>query len=332
MNINKLEDILKSEPRYRQKQAKKALFEDFVDDWSKATSFPLGLRERLNKECPLDIKAEVLISKKKDNIKARITLKDNITIESVLMRHKDERNTVCVSSQAGCALGCKFCATGKSGFKRNLDVYEIIEQVLFFARYLKKEKITNIVFMGMGEPFLNYDNVIEAIKILNSKEGINLGARKFSISTVGIIDGIKKLTEEDLQVNLAISLHATNDELRLKLIPTAKEYSIKNILETVDYYIKKTRRRVMFEYIMIDGFNDSEKDALALAELMRRPLCFVNLIPCNSFESFKPSSRIERFKEILEKQGITVTQRYRFGQDIKGACGQFSLENYESTI
>jgi 23S rRNA (adenine2503-C2)-methyltransferase len=332
MDISKLGEALKGEPKYRQEQAEKAIFKDLIDNWAQATFFSLELRAKLNEICPLEIKAEIFISKKRDNIKARIVLKDGIAIESVLMRHKDGRNTVCVSSQAGCALGCEFCATGKSGFKRNLDFFEILEQVVFFSRYLKskKEKITNLVFMGMGEPFLNYQNVMEAIKILNSKQGINLGARRISISTVGITEGIKKLAEQDLQINLAVSLHAWNDELRFELIPVAREYPVKNILKAVDYYIKKTGRRVMFEYLMIGNFNDSEKDALNLAKLMKKPLYFVNLIACNPIGSFNPSSylKIKRFKEVLEKQGIPVTQRYRFGQDIKGACGQFSLTKH----
>jgi len=332
MDISKPEDILKGEPKYRRDQAEKAVFKDLIDNWNQATSFPLELRTKLNEICPLEIKAETFISKKQDNIKARIVLKDGVAIECVLMRHKDGRNTVCVSSQAGCALGCEFCATGKSGFKRNLNVFEILEQVLFFSRYLKikKEKITNIVFMGMGEPFLNYQNVMGAIKILNNKQGINLGARRISISTVGITEGIKKLAEQDLQINLAISFHASDDKLRLSLVPSAREYPIENILKAVDYYIKKTGRRVMFEYLMIDNLNDSEKDALNLAKLMRRPLCFVNLIACNPIGSFNTSSylKIKRFKEILEKKGVPVTQRYRFGQDIKGACGQFVLTKH----
>lgn len=303
--------------------------------------------------------AKPFVSKDKNTIKALITLKDGLKIETVLMRHKprsrasslrgkDKRNTICVSSQIGCPLACTFCATGKMGFKRNLEAWEIVEQVLFFARYLKKinEKVTNIVFMGMGEPFLNYDNVIGAIKILNDKEGFNLGARHFSISTVGIVEGIEKLAKEELQINLAISLHAPDDELRLKLMPINKKYPIKKILNAVDDYIKKTRRRVMFEYIMIENLNDSEEHAEKLAKLMKKPLYFVNLISynftrlrptCTEVSAgkqgfggqagiFKPSSpsSIKRFKEILEKEGVAVTQRYRFGQDIKGACGQLA--------
>jgi len=203
-----------------------------------------------------------------------------------------------------------------------------VEQVLFFARYLKESKVrvTNVVFMGMGEPFLNYENVISAIKILNDKEGLSLGARKFSISTVGIIEGIKKLAEEKLEINLAISIHALDDELRSKLMPIGKKYKIEKILETVDDYIKKTNRKVMFEYLMIKDVNDSEDSAGKLIKLMRRRLYLVNLISYNPTADFQPSpkERIRKFKNILEKAGVYVTERYRFGREIKAACGQLA--------
>jgi len=237
-----------------------------------------------------------------------------------------DRNTVCVSSQVGCPLGCLFCATGKMGFKRNLENFEMVEQVLFFARYLKnlKARVTNVVFMGMGEPFLNYENVLSAIKILNDKDGFNLGARKFSISTVGITEGIEKLAEESLEVNLAISLHAPDNELRSQLMPNGKKYNIEKILETVDDYIKKTNRKVMIEYLMIKDVNDSDDSAGKLAKLMKRRLYLVNLISYNPTADFQPSTkeRIKRFKSILEKAGVYVTERYRFGREIKAACGQ----------
>ena len=337
MDLTKLNEILKKEPSYRLKQVEKIIFQDLIDDWSQAKVLPVELREELNKKCPLKINFQASISKDEKSIKALITLKDGSKIETVLMRHERDRNTVCVSSQVGCPLGCSFCATGKLGFKRNLEIFEIVEQVLFFARHLKtkNEKITNVVFMGMGEPFLNYDNVLEAIKILNNKNGFNLGARHFSISTVGITENIKKLSEEKLQINLAISLHAPEDELRSKIMPINKKYPIEEVLMAVEEYIKKTKRRVMIEYVMIDGVNDSDECAKKLAELVKRPLCFVNLIsynPAGIYEAynptgiFKPSSpaRIKIFKEILEKKGITVTQRYRFGQNIKAACGQLA--------
>ncbi len=330
MDLIQFKKLFEKEPKYRLEQAQKALFKDLIQNWQEAMALPLILREELNKKCPIEISAKTLVSKDRNAIKALITLEDNLKIETVLMRHKDKRNTICVSSQVGCLLNCSFCATGKIGFKRNLEVWEIVEQVLFFARYLKntKERISNVVFMGMGEPFLNYENVIAAIRILNDEEGFNLGARHFSISTIGIVEGIEKLAEEGLQINLAISLHAPDDELRSKLMPINKKYPIRKILTAADDYIKKTRRRVMFEYIMIKKSNDSEDQAKKLAKLMKRPLCFVNLISCNPTGILEPSlpSKIKKFKEILEKEGVAVTQRHRFGQDIEGACGQLAAK------
>ena len=286
----------------------------------------------MNKECPLEIVAEVLISKKDDSVKARITLKDGLQIESVLMRHEDGRNTVCVSCMVGCPLGCLFCATGKMGMKRNLTTEEILEQVIFFERYIKnlklkiKNYVTNVTFMGMGEPFLNYDNVLSAIKILNNKDYFNIGARSLSISTAGIVEGIKKLSEEGLQINLAISLHAPNNKLRESLMPIDKRYPLGDVLKAVDEYIKKTKRKVMFEYVLIKGVNDSDENAKELADLMRKKLYFLNLILYNDTGIFKASDtkRVEGFKKVLEREKINFAQRYRFGDDIAAACGQFA--------
>jgi len=328
MNLNKLQEIIKNEPSYRMKQIKKAVFRDLAEEWGEATVLSLALRQKLDKECPLLIEAKTFSSENSEKI--LLELEDKLKVESVLMRHKDNRNTVCVSSQAGCPLKCSFCATGKMGFKRNLDYWEIVEQVLFFSRYLKKEKkkITNVVFMGMGEPFLNYDNVIKAIEVLNDKEGFNLGARRFSISTVGIVEGIEKLREEKLEINLAVSLHAPNDELRSKIMPINRKYPLRKVLSAVDGYVEKTRRRVMIEYVMIKDVNDSEECAKELAKLVRRPLYFVNLISYNPTGDFEASSaaRIKRFKEILEKSGINVTQRHRFGRGARAGCGQLVAE------
>ena len=332
MNLMKIAEVLEKEPVFRLKQVKKAIFFDLIENWDEATTLPQNLRQQLSKNCPLqELKAEkILTSKDGETLKVLFRLKDGLKVESVLMRHIDGRRTVCVSSQVGCSIGCKFCATGQQGFKRNLSSSEIIDQVLFFARLLKKskEKVTNVVFMGMGEPFLNYDNVLEAIKILNDKEGFNLGSRHISISTVGITEGIEKLAKEKLQVNLAISFHAPNNELRTKLIPINKKYPIEKVLSAVDNYIKKTKRRVMFEYLMIDGVNNSLKQAEELAELLKKPLYFINLISFNTIghSDFKPSPgwKIKKFKEILEKAGLSVTQRYRFGREIKAACGQLA--------
>jgi 23S rRNA (adenine2503-C2)-methyltransferase len=269
-------------------------------------------------------------------VKAVIELEDGLAVETVLMKHTDRRNTICVSSQIGCPLGCLFCVTGTMGFKRNLNVSEIVEQVLFFARYLKKsaqggsasggKNITNVVFMGMGEPFLNWENVSQAIQILNDDNCFGIGARKISVSTAGITEGIAKLIQDFPQINLAISLHAPDDKLRGELMPVNKKYSIAKILEAVDKYIEKTNRKVMFEYVMLKGINDSEEQAKKLARLLKRPLYMVNLIAYNPNGRFEPSpaEKIKKFKAILEKSGIFTTQRYRFGTDIEAACGQLA--------
>ena len=341
MNLENLESILSQEPKFRLKQARQAIFIDLISNWNQATNFPLALREKLNQECPLEIEAETLISREGNSIKALISLEDGLKIETVLLEHGAGRNTVCLSSQVGCPLGCLFCATGKMGFKRNLTDAEIVEQAVYFARLLKNnppgplyqggDRVNNVVFMGMGEPFLNYENVMDAIKILNDKEGLNIGARHISISTIGVASGIKKLAGQPLQVNLAISLHAPNNDLREQLIPANKKYSLDGIIEELNNYLKQTGRRVMIEYLMIDKFNDGREQAEELALLLRRidpPLYFVNLIAYNPTNEFKPSptKRIKEFKLALNKQGIEVTERYRFGQDIKAACGQLAGE------
>ena len=331
MNLEKLENILSGEPKFRLKQARQAIFIDLISDWDQATNFPLALREKLNQDCPLEIEAETLISREGNSIKALISLEDGLKIETVLLEHGVGRNTVCLSSQVGCPLGCLFCATGKMGFKRNLADSEIVEQAIYFARVLKKEgrQINNIVFMGMGEPLLNYENVMDAIKILNDKEGLNIGARHISISTIGVSSGIKKLAAQPMQINLAISLHAPNNDLREKLIPANKKYSLDVIIEELNNYLRFTGRRVMIEYLMIDKFNDNREQAKELALLLKRvepPLYFVNLIAYNPTDEFKPSPtrKIKDFKLVLNKYGIEATERYRFGQDIKAACGQLA--------
>jgi len=319
---------MKKEPAFRLKQAKKAVFFDLIEDWSEATTLSKDLREKLQKEVSLAIKGEMFASKDGRTVKARIILDDGLAIETVLMKHSDRRNTVCVSSQVGCPLGCLFCVTGEIGFKRNLTASEIVEQVLFFARYLKKEneKITNIVFMGMGEPFLNWENVKEAIQIINDDNCFGIGARKISVSTSGIVEGIEKLAKEFPQINLAISLHAPNDRLRGELMPVNKKYPLEKIFQAVDEYIEKTNRKVMFEYVVLKNVNDSEKQAKELVKILKNPLYMLNLIAYNPNGRFEPSSpeKIKKFKNMLEKGGVFTTQRYRFGSDIEAACGQLA--------
>lgn len=329
-DLKNLEKILSSYPKYRLTQVKQAIFHDLEENWDSVSNLPKEIKEILNKEFSLKIEAQEFLSKDKKTIKILLTLADGLKIESVLMSYA-KRNTVCVSTQVGCPLSCAFCATGQMGFKRNLTASEIIEQVLYFNRYLKKknQRVDNLVFMGMGEPLLNYDNVLESIRIMNHKDCFNIGIRHFSISSVGLPEKIKQLATEDLAINLAISLHAPDDLIRKKIMPIAKEYSLKEIFTAVDYFIKKTARKVMFEYLLIKDVNDSPECAKALAKLMHKKLYHLNLMNYNSTASFKPTTfeRLKVFKEILEKNKIAVTFRRSFGEDIAAACGQLAGEN-----
>lgn len=350
MNFDKIDKILADEPKFRAKQVGQVIWRDLIEDWEQATTLPIELRKKLAQECQLEIKAEIFTGDKKQSAKALITLQDGLSVETVLMRHQG-RNTVCVSSQVGCPLGCLFCATGKMGFKRNLSVGEITEQVLFWSRWLNhptlallaspkrersgplagegKSRVNNIVFMGMGEPFLNYDNVFGAINILNDDNLLGIGSRHISISTAGIVEGMERMAEDMPQINLAISLHAPNDELRQKLMPVAKKYPLVQVMAAAESYAAKTNRKLMFEYVMIKGVNDSVEQAKELAKLLDNRLYFVNLIVYNQTGDFIPSepAQVKRFKDVLMKAGIQALERYRFGQDIAGACGQLSSKN-----
>lgn len=334
MNISKLGKLLADEPKYRFKQAFAAIFKDLIADWDEASSLPITIRGLLKENCPLTIEAEV--SRSADGTeKALIRFEDGLAVETVLISHLDGRHTVCVSSQVGCPMGCLFCATGKIGFRRNLTRDEIVEQVIFFARRLKKKntRITNIVFMGMGEPFLNYDNVLGAIRFLNDENTLNLGARRFSISTAGVTHGIRKLAEEKMEINLALSLHAPDELTRSRIMPINKKYPLDKVLTEIKNYTEKTRRRVMFEYLMIDGWNDSPEQAEKLSRLLKGMLGFVNLISYNAtrlnggqagvFKS-SPPERIKKFKQILGKNRLSVLERHRFGEGIEAACGQLA--------
>ncbi len=327
MNLSNLSQILQKEKSFRYKQAYQALYVDYISSWQELSTFPLALRETLSNECSLSINAQIIESSDRNTKKALITLDDKYKIETVLIKQKNRRYTVCLSSQVGCPLACSFCASGSFGFKRNLTKYEIIEQFLFWARFLKEknEKISNLVFMGSGEPLLNYDQVISAIKLLNDKEAFNFGARRISISSVGIASEIKRLAKEPYQINLAISIQAPNDDLRQSIMPKAvKINSLKEILKAVDYYIEKTNRRVMFEYVMIRNINDRQDFAKELVVLMRKPLYLLNLIPCNNTKNYKSSTpeAINAFQEILSEKGVRVTIRHSLGSDISAACGQ----------
>lgn len=327
MDLSKIYQNLSTQPKYRLKQIDKAIFQSLIDDWNDVTTLPKALREKLPQEADLKIDAK-LFELSDETTKALITLEDGNKIETVLMSHSDGRRTICVSSQIGCPLGCKFCATGSMGYIRNLTSSEIIEQVVFFARYLetKNEKISNIVYMGMGEPFLNYDNVVASIRDLNNPDKLGLGIRHFSISTAGIPEGIERLADSGLQVNLAISLHATNNELRSKLMPINDKHPLEEIFASVKNYVEKTSRRVMLEYLLIKDVNDSISDAEKLAKILDHRLLMANLIPLNPVEGFQASDNqtIARFKEILDKRHAPYTQRHTFGQEIDAACGQLA--------
>ena len=333
MDFKTLDKILADERPYRLKQVNKAIFKDLLTDWDDATNLPLELRKTLSRQFPLSIDGRIIDSKESDSVKAIIRLDGDMLIETVLMQHKTGRNTVCVSSQIGCVLDCLFCQTGRQGYRRNLDPSEIIIQVLFFQRYLKTRgsSISNIVFMGMGEPFLNYDNVLEAVRVINDHEKFEIGARHISISTAGLPDKIRLFADEKIQVNLAVSLNAPNDELRSKIMPLNQKHKIPELMESVKYYIKKTNRKVMFEYVLLEGLNDSDEIAKELVGLLKGILCLVNLIPYNGGPPLKPPLKIRTsaFKDILQENGLNVTQRSKFGTDIKSACGQlvFSEEN-----
>lgn len=342
MNLEKLDQILKEEKPFRKKQIFKAIFNEFTEDFKLSTNLPKDLKEKLENEVSLEINHKFFISDEGKSIKALIKLQDGLEIESVLMRHK-ERNTVCVSSQVGCAMGCAFCATGKLGLKRNLTLFEILEQILLFERLLKLEgeRVNSIVFMGMGEPLLNYDTVIKAVRFINDKDNFNIGIRHISISTCGIINGIEKLSNENLNINLALSLHFADEQKRNEFMPVNKGNNLLSTMSAIKSFIQKTERKVMIEYLMLKNINDQKEDAENLANLLiefepkktsgqnKAPHFFVNLIAYNPTEGFKSSenSTIKKFKKILEDKGITVVERYRFGREINGACGQLALKN-----
>jgi len=326
MSNNNIIELLKNEPSYRYTQILTEAYSKLIDDWEKATNLPLKLRKKLKGNFTLQVNGKIIDSGRTDCLKAVIEFEDRILVESVLLRHKDGRNTVCVSSQAGCVMDCLFCTTAATGFIRNLYSYEILAQLVFFQRVLGKEnkRITNVVFMGMGEPLINYENTMEAIRILNNKHFFNIGQRKISVSTSGIPTGIKNLADEGLQLNLALSINAPNDEIRKLIMPGASKYPLNEILDSVRYYFEKTGRRIMFEYVLLKDINDKEEHAIELSGKIKDIEGFVNIIPFNGKGIYtKPSfDTINSFKSVLMKQKINVTQRYEFGSDISAACGQ----------
>jgi len=319
------------EPAFRADQVWKGMYQNLAQSPEEITALPKPLRQKLSEEIIFThLKTEDrLVSSDAETEKTLFTLPDEARIETVLM-HYDERETLCISSQAGCAMGCVFCATGQMGFKRNLTSGEIVEQVIHYARELmhKGRKVTNVVIMGMGEPFHNYEAVMKAIRQLNDAQGMNLGARRFTISTVGIVPMIYRFAAEKHQVNLAVSLHAANDNLRNSLIPANRKYPLNKLMAACREYVEITGRRLTFEWALIAGVNDSTHDALELAALVKGINCHVNVIPLNPTAQFSgaptTAARAQDFKKILESSGIPCTIRLRRGIDIQAGCGQLA--------
>ncbi|MEX1020910.1 MAG: 23S rRNA (adenine(2503)-C(2))-methyltransferase RlmN [Litorilinea sp.] len=343
------------QPAYRARQMWEWIYRRYALDFDAMANLPKALRTALSARArinPLTPIAEV-VSAAQDTLKVLFRLHDGQTIEAVLMVY-DTRRTLCISSQAGCAMGCTFCATAQGGLARNLTAGEIVAQVLYFARYLahtpgdstndtlgdtpgkaadgplmdveRPTHVTNVVLMGMGEPMHNYHNVWTALRRLNAPEGFGLGARHITLSTVGLVPMIDRMAEEGLQVGLAVSLHAPNDELRDRLTPINTRYPIDELLAAVERYIERTNRRVTFEYALMRGINDSPELAEELAQKLRRLLCHVNLIPLNPIPDspFQPTSDADTlaFAEILRSYGISTTVRVRRGIEIAAGCGQ----------
>lgn len=322
------------QPAYRLAQAKRAFYVEGLRSWDELTTLPKALREEAKIAVPWDCLSVVRsqTSSAGDTVKTLFRCADGKTIEAVLMRHDDGRNTVCISCQVGCPMGCAFCATGTMGLVRNLTADEIVEQVVHVMRDLKAMNghVTNVVFMGMGEPLNNYAEVMRAVRLLNDHEGINLGARHITISTCGIVPGILKLADEPFQVNLAISLHSARNETRSKIMPVNKAYPIEALMRAVQTYATKTNRKVFFEYLLLKGVNDSREEAEALADLLsdNYRLFHVNLIKYHDTEAFSATERDGRFHFMnwLKSRGVPVTHRITFGEDIDAACGQLAVK------
>lgn len=350
LTLPELEAWLKDhgEAPYRARQVYSWIYKQLVTDFAQMTNLPRALRQKLSEEAcigPAIVRSEQH-SKDDRTRKILLQLADGKLIESVLMLYpplgeSSARATVCVSSQAGCAFGCTFCATGQMGFDRHLSAGEIVAQVLYFARELRAtpwsaaglpgsksiDHITNIVLMGMGEPLHNYENVLRALRTLNSPEGFQLGARHMTVSTVGLVPAIRKLSQEPLQVNLAISLHAPTDELRGQTMPINRKYPLNDLLAACQDYIAATGRQVTFEYVLLAGINDTSTHAHQLANLLvpLKQFAHVNCIPVNATSAgYRPPGpeAIRNFRSILFEHNVSNSVRAERGDDIAAACGQ----------
>lgn len=335
LSLKQFEEIFLgwNEPRFRAKQILVWTYKKLASSFDEMSDLPKKLRNKLKEEIIFThLTPHVdLLSSDKWTRKILFDLPDKKQIETVLMGY-ETRRTACISTQAGCGLGCTFCATGQGGLQRNISSGEIIDQVLFFERILKVKgsRLTNLVFMGMGEPFANYKQVMKAVDILTDKNGYNFGARRITLSTVGLVPMIEKFADENRQVNLAVSLHAATDELRETMLPINKKYPLDELMESCRYYVSKTNRRLSFEWAMIDGVNDTIEQAKELVKKVKGMLCHINFIPLNPTRGYdgRESKRdnIKRFREYLDRHGIPNTIRIRRGIDINAGCGQLRQE------
>jgi 23S rRNA (adenine2503-C2)-methyltransferase len=322
------------QPAYRAGQVYEALTRGLVTDFAAVTTLPKSLREELAARLlPLSLtEVETRAESRGTARKTLFQTADGHPVEAVLMLVAG-RATVCVSTQVGCAVGCAFCASGRLGLRRDLTAEEIVDQVLHFARVLRDEgerHVTNVVFMGMGEPFHNYAQTLRACRLLNDPKGFGLAARSISVSTVGVVPGIDKFAAEPLQLNLAVSLHAATDELRDRLVPLNLAYPLEAVFAACDRYVKTTRRKLLFEYVVLRGVNDTPAQAVALAQRLRHPLYHLNLIAYNETggEFTRPQpGELEALHARLERAGVSVTVRHSPGGDIEAACGQLALRH-----
>ena len=326
----------RGEPGYRARQIRRAIARSTAADWAGLTDLPVRLRDELAgafRWSAVEIAHEVE-SADGETRKALLRLHDGHHIESVLMPHHGARNSVCFSTQAGCPMACAFCATGEMGLVRDLTVGEIVDQIRHWQRELvaRKERVSHVVAMGMGEPLSNLDATVAAVKMLIDPELFGISPRRVTISTVGVVTGIDALAALDLPMNLAVSLHAPNDEIRSAIVPLNKRWKIDEVLAASKRYVERTKRRITFEYVLLSGVNDSEGNASELAErierLGRAGDYHVNLIPVNAGPggfSRPPVDRMERFAQILQSHGIAATLRISKGQDIAAGCGQLKV-------
>ena len=317
--------------KFHAKQLFSWLYEKRIKSYDEVTDIKKELIEVIKNDYSIDKLKIVDVQRDVDVNKYLFELSDKEHIEAVLMRH-DYGNSICVSSQVGCNMGCKFCESGRRKKVRNLEVYEMVLQILMIEEDLG-ERISHVVVMGIGEPFDNYDNLVNFFKIINDPKGLAIGARHITVSTCGIVPKIYEFSELDLQINLAISLHAPSDEVRNKIMPINRAYPLSELIPALKAYLEKTNRRITFEYVLLSGINDREEDALELAKLIKGINSYVNLIPYNETNNidFKRSSTIQimKFYDILKKNNINVTIRREFGSKISAACGQLRSKKEE---